>query len=214
MALSAGLIVAILVLVVLNIFAIVFGLGFIRANRQARQHGRRARSHSPASPSIASHGATSSASSLIVVAARVRRAVRWRDARLPVAQPQGWVRLGDRRRQHRRHQVRRSRTPARRSTTARAASIIVPYSGQARSDARLRATGATERGPHGAVPTLRPPGLPRPFCGSRKWFECPCHGSKYNEAGEYQLGPAPRGHGPLRVTVEGNGTVLRRHLRP
>ena len=36
-ALSAGLIVAILVLVGLNIFAIVFGLGFIRANREARQ---------------------------------------------------------------------------------------------------------------------------------------------------------------------------------
>ncbi len=37
-----------------------------------------------------------------------------------------------------------------------------------------------------------------PFCNSSKWFECPCHGSKYNEAGEYQLGPAPRGHGPLQ----------------
>jgi cytochrome b6-f complex iron-sulfur subunit len=32
-----------------------------------------------------------------------------------------------------------------------------------------------------------------PFCASSKWFECPCHGSKYNNAGEYKLGPAPRG---------------------
>jgi cytochrome b6-f complex iron-sulfur subunit len=32
-----------------------------------------------------------------------------------------------------------------------------------------------------------------PFCNSSKWFECPCHGSKYNNAGEYKLGPAPRG---------------------
>ena len=27
-----------------------------------------------------------------------------------------------------------------------------------------------------------------PFCNSSKWFECPCHGSKYNNAGEYKLG--------------------------
>ena len=32
-----------------------------------------------------------------------------------------------------------------------------------------------------------------PFCQSSQWFECPCHGSKYNQAGEYKLGPAPRG---------------------
>src|SRR5205823_1647382 len=32
-----------------------------------------------------------------------------------------------------------------------------------------------------------------PYCASSKWFECPCHGSKYNLAGEYELGPAPNG---------------------
>jgi cytochrome b6-f complex iron-sulfur subunit len=32
-----------------------------------------------------------------------------------------------------------------------------------------------------------------PFCQQSQWFECPCHGSKYNYAGEYQLGPAPNG---------------------
>ena len=46
-----------------------------------------------------------------------------------------------------------------------------------------------------------------PFCGSSKWFECPCHGSKYNFAGEYQLGPAPRGMDRFKLTVE-NGNVL------
>jgi len=40
-----------------------------------------------------------------------------------------------------------------------------------------------------------------PFCGSSKWFECPCHGSKYNQAGEYELGPAPRGMDRFRVSV-------------
>jgi cytochrome b6-f complex iron-sulfur subunit len=44
-----------------------------------------------------------------------------------------------------------------------------------------------------------------PFCGSSKWFECPCHGSKYNGAGEYQLGPAPRGMDRFAMEiVDGN----------
>ncbi|HUG85166.1 MAG TPA: Rieske 2Fe-2S domain-containing protein [Euzebya sp.] len=32
-----------------------------------------------------------------------------------------------------------------------------------------------------------------PWCASSRWFECPCHGSRYNRWGEYQGGPAPRG---------------------
>lgn len=31
-----------------------------------------------------------------------------------------------------------------------------------------------------------------PWCQSSQGFECPCHGSKYNAAGEYEAGPAPR----------------------
>jgi cytochrome b6-f complex iron-sulfur subunit len=32
-----------------------------------------------------------------------------------------------------------------------------------------------------------------PWCDSSQWFECPCHGSKYNRVGEKTGGPAPRG---------------------
>ena len=32
-----------------------------------------------------------------------------------------------------------------------------------------------------------------PWCESSKQFECPCHGSVFNRAGEYRAGPAPRG---------------------
>jgi cytochrome b6-f complex iron-sulfur subunit len=41
-----------------------------------------------------------------------------------------------------------------------------------------------------------------PWCASSQWFECPCHGSKYNRVGEKQGGPAPRGldHFPLEVS--------------
>jgi cytochrome b6-f complex iron-sulfur subunit len=45
-----------------------------------------------------------------------------------------------------------------------------------------------------------------PFCQQSQWFECPCHGSKYNSAGEYRDGPAPRGMDRFAVTVQ-NGTV-------
>jgi cytochrome b6-f complex iron-sulfur subunit len=47
-----------------------------------------------------------------------------------------------------------------------------------------------------------------PFCLSSKWFECPCHGSKYNGAGEYQLGPAPRGMDRFMVEVTGDQVVV------
>jgi cytochrome b6-f complex iron-sulfur subunit len=32
-----------------------------------------------------------------------------------------------------------------------------------------------------------------PWCQSSQWFECPCHGSRYNRWGEWVGGPAPRG---------------------
>jgi cytochrome b6-f complex iron-sulfur subunit len=42
-----------------------------------------------------------------------------------------------------------------------------------------------------------------PFCDQSRWFECPCHGSKYNYAGDWQLGPAPTGMHRFVVTVDG-----------
>jgi cytochrome b6-f complex iron-sulfur subunit len=45
-----------------------------------------------------------------------------------------------------------------------------------------------------------------PFCQVSQWFECPCHGSKYNRAGEWQEGPAPRGLDRFPVQIK-KGTV-------
>ncbi len=45
-----------------------------------------------------------------------------------------------------------------------------------------------------------------PYCESSGWFECPCHGSKFNRVGEWQEGPAPHGMDRYPVTVE-NGIV-------
>jgi len=46
-----------------------------------------------------------------------------------------------------------------------------------------------------------------PECATSQWFECPCHGSQYNQVGEKKAGPAPRGMDRFPVTVGGNGDV-------
>jgi cytochrome b6-f complex iron-sulfur subunit len=46
-----------------------------------------------------------------------------------------------------------------------------------------------------------------PFCESSGQFECPCHGSIYNELGEYISGPAPRGMDRFPISIQ-NGHVM------
>jgi cytochrome b6-f complex iron-sulfur subunit len=41
------------------------------------------------------------------------------------------------------------------------------------------------------------------LCDKSHWFECLCHGSKYNIIGEKRAGPAPRGMDRFPVTIEG-----------
>ena len=45
-----------------------------------------------------------------------------------------------------------------------------------------------------------------PECQTSQWFECPCHGSQYNQVGEKKGGPAPRGMDrfPMEVTAGGD----------
>jgi cytochrome b6-f complex iron-sulfur subunit len=53
-----------------------------------------------------------------------------------------------------------------------------------------------------------------PFCQTSQWFECPCHGSKYNKVGEKKAGPAPRGLDHFLPLIDGvkltidTGTVI------
>lgn len=46
-----------------------------------------------------------------------------------------------------------------------------------------------------------------PSCTTSGWFECPCHGSQYNQVGEKKAGPAPRGMDRFAITVDGGGTL-------
>ena len=47
-----------------------------------------------------------------------------------------------------------------------------------------------------------------PYCESSGRFECPCHGSIYDLAGEYITGPAPRGMDRYEVTLDGDNVVV------
>ena len=53
-----------------------------------------------------------------------------------------------------------------------------------------------------------------PDCETSQWFECPCHGSRYNRVGEKRAGPAPRGMDRFAMSVEGGvftvdtGTII------
>lgn len=43
-----------------------------------------------------------------------------------------------------------------------------------------------------------------PFCTSSQWFECPCHDSWFNGAGELMEGVSPRGLDRFKINVSGN----------
>jgi cytochrome b6-f complex iron-sulfur subunit len=47
-----------------------------------------------------------------------------------------------------------------------------------------------------------------PWCQTSQWFECPCHGSKYNRVGEKKGGPAPRGMDRFSMEVSGNSIIV------
>ena len=47
-----------------------------------------------------------------------------------------------------------------------------------------------------------------PWCQSSQWFECPCHGSKYNKVGEKRDGPAPRGLDRFAVEVSDGALIV------
>jgi len=47
-----------------------------------------------------------------------------------------------------------------------------------------------------------------PWCQSSQWFECPCHGSKYDRVGEKKGGPAPRGLDRFALGVSSGNIVV------
>ena len=85
---------------------------------------------------------------------------------------------------------------------------IVAYNGSPQGDVDYAAEGVSADGIMPLYQRCVHLGCRVPFCGSSKWFECPCHGSKYNGAGEYQLGPAPRGMDRFHMEVVDGRVVV------
>jgi nitrite reductase/ring-hydroxylating ferredoxin subunit len=46
------------------------------------------------------------------------------------------------------------------------------------------------------------------WCESSREFECPCHGSRFNRAGEVRSGPAPRGMDQFGIIIGEGGYVI------
>jgi cytochrome b6-f complex iron-sulfur subunit len=44
-------------------------------------------------------------------------------------------------------------------------------------------------------------GCRTPWCSTSRWYECPCHGAKFDQVGEMRAGPAPRGMDLMPVSV-------------
>ncbi|MGH9177859.1 MAG: ubiquinol-cytochrome c reductase iron-sulfur subunit [Acidimicrobiales bacterium] len=84
---------------------------------------------------------------------------------------------------------------------------IAPYPADAVSKAEGAYEGAVLEGMKEGVVALYQKcvhlGCRVPFCKSAQWFECPCHGSRYNRVGEKKGGPAPRGLDRFGVEVAG-----------
>jgi cytochrome b6-f complex iron-sulfur subunit len=76
---------------------------------------------------------------------------------------------------------------------------VVPYQGDA---SETEYAGLVQDGLMALYQRCVHLGCRVPFCEQSQWFECPCHGSKYNLAGEWKDGPAPRGMDRFAVVVE------------
>ncbi len=85
---------------------------------------------------------------------------------------------------------------------------IVPWNGHTSGDVNYADEGVSAQGIMPLYQRCVHLGCRVPWCEQSQWFECPCHGSKYNHAGEYQLGPAPRGLDRFMVSIDEGGNVL------
>ena len=88
----------------------------------------------------------------------------------------------------------------------------VPEGGRSARPRRSRSTRSSSRAWSRASSALYQKcvhlGCRVPWCQTSQWFECPCHGSKYNRVGEKRGGPAPRGLDHWVVTVSGDKITI------
>ncbi len=204
LALSTGLVAAIVIFIALDIFAVVYGLSFLRAAKaqKAAADGAPVSARPVASMSRRDFFRKSLLTSLLVFGAQfggASIAFLWPNLKGGFGSLINAGQLTDIK-----AQIDESLAPV---YNGAGRFYIVPWDGKPNPDADYQVEGVTTEGIMPLYQRCVHLGCRVPFCGSSKWFECPCHGSKYNFAGEYQLGPAPRGMDRFKLTIE-NGNVL------
>jgi len=213
LAISSGTVAAIVVVLVIDLFAIIFGLSFVRARRAEREATQPG---AAGAPSRVEGGRTASkpvsrrdffrsslVASLLVFSAEfggatlaflwpslkggfgsVIAAGKVDDIKGAISEGKGVAYFGQGR------------------------FYIVPWSGHSSGDVNYEDEGLTAQGIMPLYQRCVHLGCRVPWCEQSQWFECPCHGSKYNQAGEYQLGPAPRGLDRFTIQIDNGGNVL------
>ena len=110
-------------------------------------------------------------------------------------------------------QARRSRPPTGFFYLAEGRMWITEYPASAFEKAKAVYSAAGAAGMEAGVVALYQKcphlGCRVPSCATSQWFECPCHGSQYNQAGEKKGGPAPRGMDRFAMEVVGRGVHRR-----
>jgi len=211
LAISSGTVAAIVVIVIIDLFAIVFGLSFVRARREQRAAEAAATAAALGEPapkvqkplSRREFFRRSLVSSLLIYGAQfggATLAFLWPSLKGGFGSVINAGKL-----EEIRSTISSTEEPVY-SGTGRF--YIVGYDGRPSEDIDYEADGLTAQGIMPLYQRCVHLGCRVPFCKRSQWFECPCHGSKYNTAGEYQLGPAPRGLDRFRVEITAEGDVL------
>jgi len=204
LALSSGTIAVLVVLAGLNLFAIVFGLSFLRRDREAReaQVGLAEGAKPVRTVSRRDFFRRSLLTSLMVFGAE------FGGGTIAFLWPNLKGGFGSQIEAGNLQQILNDLRGGEPVYNGTGRFYIVPYDGRATAEADYEADGTAAQGIMPLYQRCVHLGCRVPFCGASKWFECPCHGSKYNNAGEYQLGPAPRGMDRFSVEIDGSGAVV------
>jgi cytochrome b6-f complex iron-sulfur subunit len=205
LALTGSTIIVLVVLVALNLFAIFFGLSFLRANRAAKLAESGEEPPAPVKPvSRRDFFRRSLVTSVLIFGAEFGAgtiAFLWPNLKGGFGSKIVAGNINDIK-----AEIQDSGEPVYNGTGR---FYIVPWSGNpGGGDADYPTLGVTGDGIMPLYQRCVHLGCRVPFCQSSKWFECPCHGSKYNEAGEYQLGPAPRGMDRFKIEMDGDTVIV------
>jgi cytochrome b6-f complex iron-sulfur subunit len=211
LALSSGTVAAIVVIVIIDLFAIMFGLSFLRARREQRAEEAAATALALGTPPPKAPKPVTRReffrkaliASLLVYTAQfggATLAFLWPNLKGGFGSVINAGKLDDIR-----ASIRETDQPFY-SGTGRF--YIVAYDGRPDEDVDYETEGVATEGIMPLYQRCVHLGCRVPFCERSQWFECPCHGSKYNTAGEYKLGPAPRGMDRFRVEVTDAGDVM------